>query len=203
MKRLVIVLIVAIAIAIGGIFIYSRVMVNHTGIENKEEAALKGNSKVLVVYFSWSGNVQKMARWISEETKGELFRIVPKKSYGTDYKKCTERAKDELDQKIRPEISSTISKEMLKKYDVIYLGFPIWWYDLPMPVWTFLEGADLQGKTIIPFFSHEGSSSGANSLNTLKDLAKGAHVLTDKALSIRGGKVSGSEDEIKKWAKML
>jgi len=78
MKRLVIVLIVAIAIAIGGIFIYSRVMVNHTGIENKEEAALKGNSKVLVVYFSWSGNVQKMARWISEETKGELFRIVLK-----------------------------------------------------------------------------------------------------------------------------
>ena len=92
---------------------------------------------------------------------------------------------------------------MLKKYDVIYLGFLIWWYDLPMPVWTFLEGAELQGKTIIPFFSHEGSSSGANSLNTLKDLAKGAHVLTNKALSIRGGKVSGSEDEVKKWAKML
>lgn len=85
-------------------------------------------------------------------------------------------------------------------YDVIYLGFPIWWYDLPTPVWTFLEEYDLSGKTIIPFFSHNGSSSGANSLSRLTELAKGADVRTDDALSIRGSSVNSSEAEAKKWA---
>ena len=68
---------------------------------------------------------------------------------------------------------------------------------LPTPVWTFLEEYDLTGKTIIPFFSHNGSSDGANSLNRLTELAKGAAVRTDDALSIRGGSVSGAETKVK------
>lgn len=88
----------------------------------------------------------------------------------------------------------------MANYDVIYLGFPIWWYDLPTPVWTFLEEYDLSGKTIVPFFSHNGSSGGSNSLNRLKELASGADVLTDDALSISGGNVSGSERQVKSWA---
>lgn len=68
----------------------------------------------------------------------------------------------------RPALSTHIDPEVMANYDVIYLGFPIWWYDLPTPVWTFLEEYDLSGKTIVPFFSHNGSSGGANSLNRLK-----------------------------------
>ena len=85
-------------------------------------------------------------------------------------------------------------------YDVIYLGSPVWWYDLPTPVWSFLEEYDLFGKTIIPFFSHNGSSNGANSLNRIAELAPEATVLTDEALSIRGSGVSGSERQVKEWA---
>lgn len=88
----------------------------------------------------------------------------------------------------------------MANYDVIYLGFPIWWYDLPTPVWTFLEEYDLSGKTIIPFFSHNGSSGGANSLNRLKELASGADVLTDERAFDKRRRVSGSERQVKSWA---
>ena len=173
---------------------------SHRGIDNEPEASVAGESKILVAYFSWSGNGQQMARWIAEETGGELFRIVPEESYGEDYGACADRAKNELDNEIRPALSSHIDADVMAQYDTIYLGFPIWWYDLPTPVWTFLEEYDLSGKTIIPFFSHNGSSSGANSLNRLSELAEGATVLTDEALSIPGSSVADSEEEVKEWA---
>ena len=104
---------------------------------------MKGESNILVVYFSWSGNLQQMARWTAEETGGDLFRIVPAESYGEDYGACADRAKNELDNGIRPELSAHIDVETMAKYDTVYLGFPVWWYDLPMPVWSFLEEYDL------------------------------------------------------------
>ena len=70
-----------------------------------------------------------------------------------------------------------------------------------MPVWTFLEEYDLSGKTVIPFFSHNGSSNGANSVKRVAELADGATVLTENALSLRGSNVSGSEQEVKEWVK--
>lgn len=72
---------------------------SHTGIDNNPEAEVSGDSKILVAYFSWSGNGQQMARWISEETGGELFRIVPEESYGEDYGACAERAKEMAERK--------------------------------------------------------------------------------------------------------
>ena len=88
-------------------------------------------------------------------------------------------------------------------YDTVFFGFPVWWYDLPMSMWTFLESYDFTGKTIIPFFSHEGSSNGAGALPTIESLAQGATVRSDDALSIRGGKVDGSENDVRAWVKGL
>lgn len=170
------------------------------GIDNEPEQKVEGNSNVLVAYFSWSGHGQQMARWISDETGADLFRIVPEEAYGEDYSECADRAKNELDNGIRPALSEHIDADIMAQYDTIYLVFPVWWYDLPMPVWTFLEEYDLNGKTIIPCFSHNGSASGANSLNRVAELAVGANVLTENALSIRGSDVSNSETEVKDWA---
>lgn len=156
--------------------------------------------KITVAYFSWSGHGEQMARWISDETGADLFRIVPSDAYGEDYNECADRAKKELDNVIRPELSEHIDTDTMAEYDTIYLIFPVWWYDLPMPVWTFLEEYDLTGKTIIPCFSHYGSSNGANSVNRVSELAKGANVLTDKVLSISGHSVANSEKEIRDWA---
>ena len=192
--------IVVIAVAAAVLIVMRFFGGSHGGIDNEPESDVSGESKILVAYFSWSGNGQQMARWIADETGGELFRIVPEESYGEDYGACADRAKNELDNEIRPALSSHIDADVMAQYDTIYLGFPIWWYDLPTPVWTFLEEYDFSGKTIIPFFSHNGSSSGANSLNRLTQLAKGATVLTDEVLSIPGSSVANSEDKVKEWA---
>ena len=176
---------------------------NHNAIDNSPESTVSGDSKVLVAYFSWSGNGQQMARWIAEETGGDLFRIVPAEPYGEDFNACADRAKNELDSQIRPELSEHIDADVMSQYDVIYIGFPVWWYDLPMPVWTFLEEYDLSGKTVIPFFSHNGGSNGANSVNRVTELAKSATVLADDALSLRGSSVADSEKEVKDWAQKI
>lgn len=176
---------------------------SHAGINNDPEVKISGDSKILVAYFSWSGNGQQMARWISEETGGDLFRIVPTEPYGEDFDSCADRAKNELDNEIRPNLAEHIDAEKMAQYDVIYIGFPVWWYDLPMPVWTFLEEYDLSGKTVIPFFSHNGSSNGANSVNRVAELAEGATVRTEDALSLRGSSVADSEKEVKDWVKSL
>ena len=174
-----------------------------TDVPQTEETDLTNDSKVLVVYFSWSGHLQTMSHWIADETGGDIFRVVTKEPYPEDYNATADRAKKEQDDGTRPEITIELTEEELAKYDTIFLGFPVWWYDLPMPMWTFLERADLSGKTVIPFFSHEGSSNGASSLGTIEKLAEGAEVKSGDALSIRGGSVDSSEEEVREWVRNL
>ena len=104
---------------------------------------------------------------------------------------------------MRPEITVSLTAEQMAKYDTVFIGFPVWWYDLPMPMWTFLESVDLSGKTVNIFFSHEGTSDGGSALSTIGTLAKGATVNTDNALSIRGSKVKNSEEDVRGWVKEL
>ena len=174
-----------------------------SGLFAQNKADAKSNDKTLVVYFSWSGNLDKMAHWIADETGGDLRRVTAKEAYPENYNKVADRAKNEKDKGIRPAINVNITKEEMANYDTIYFGFPVWWYDLPMPMWTFLESYDFKGKTIITFFSHEGSSNGANALPTVQKLAKGATVRTKDALSIRGGNVAKSEKEVRAWLKKI
>ena len=169
-------------------------------IDNNPETPVTGESKILVAYFSWSGNTQTLANMVAEKSGGELFRIVPEVAYTND--DVYDRAKAELDNGTRPPLSEHIDEEVMAQYDVIFVGFPIWWYDLPMPVWTFLEEYDLSGKTIIPFFSHNGSSSGASSISTVKRLCPNSTVV-DNYLSIRGSSVSGAESQVTNWINNL
>ena len=90
----------------------------------------------------------------------------------------------------------------MASYDTLFVGFPVWWYDLPMPVWSFLEEYDLKDKTVIPFFTHNGSSSGASAISTLKELCKDANVI-DSPLSIRGSSVEGAKEQVTRWVSSL
>ena len=156
--------------------------------DSTPEESTAGDSNILVAYFSWSGNTQQVANWISDKTGGELFRITPEVDYTED--NVFDRAQDELNNGTRPPLSSHIDSETMAEYDVIFLGFPIWWYDLPMPVWSFLEEYDLSGKTIIPFFTHNGSSSGASSISTVAELCPDSTVLTDAYFYLFGQQCS-------------
>lgn len=171
-------------------------------IDNDPEIPVAGDSKILVAYFSWSGNTRQLANMIAEKSGGEMFRIVPEEAYASDFNGCADRAQTELRNGTRPPLSSHIDKDVMAEYDVIFIGFPIWWYDLPMPVWTFLEEYDLSGKTIIPSFSHNGSSSGASSISTVKRLCPDSTV-ADDYLSVRGSSVSDAESQVTEWINKL
>ena len=160
-------------------------------------------AKSLVVYFSRAdenysvgtiteGNTAILAKMIAQKTGADSFEIVPEKAYPKNYRECTDVAKDEQKKNARPSYKGDIDTA---PYDTIYLGYPIWWGDLPMVVYTFLEKHDLNGKTIVPFCTHEGSGvSGTDS--SLKKMYKGATV--KKALAMRGSTAQNKRKEAEK-----
>ena len=173
----------------------------NVAIDNEPLDTNYGGSKTLIAYFSFSGNTMELANMIEEEVSGDIFRIVPEISYTND--DVYNRAQSELNGKIRPALKAHLDKDIFANYELIILGFPIWWYDLPMPVWSFVEEYDFSGKTVIPFYTHNGSSSCASSLETLKSLLPNSDFKQDKALSIRGSRVSSSKSEVVSWTTKL
>lgn len=173
----------------------------NVAIDNEPLDTNYGGSNTLIAYFSFSGNTMELANMIEEEVSGDIFRIVPEISYTND--DVYNRAQSELNGKIRPALKAHLDKDIFANYELIILGFPIWWYDLPMPVWSFVEEYDFSGKTVIPFYTHNGSSSGASSLETLKSLLPNSDFKQDKALSIRGSRVSSSKSEVVSWTTKL
>ena len=110
--------------------------------------------KILVAYFSWSGNTQFLAENIAEQTGADLFRIETVTPYPTDYNQCTQVAREELDNNVHPELNATV--EDIDQYDIIFVGCPVWWHTAPMAICSFLEdsGYDLSDKIIVPFCTY-------------------------------------------------
>lgn len=135
--------------------------------EIQTTASARSDQRVLVVYFSRAdentggvgyiekGNTKILAEMIAERTHGDLFEIKTVKPYPKEYRPATEAAKQEKEENARPEIVGELPD--LSKYDVVFLGYPIWWSDMPMPVYTFLDRENFAGKIILPFCTHEGS----------------------------------------------
>lgn len=105
--------------------------------------------KVLVAYFSWSGNTESMASFIQEQTNADLFVIQPVNPYPEDYSDTTDVALIERDENRRPEIRNLPAT--IDEYDAIFIGYPIWWHTAPMIIGTFLESYDLSGIDVYPF----------------------------------------------------
>ena len=166
-------------------------------------AFAQGKSKSLVVYFSRAdenygvgtiseGNTAILAKMIASKTGSDIFEIVPEKAYPKNYRECTNVAKDEQRKNARPAYKGDIDTS---GYDTIYIGYPIWWGDLPMVVYTFLENHDLNEKTIFPFCTHEGSGlSGTD--NNIKKLYK--NVTMKKALVMTGRTAQNNRSEAEK-----
>ncbi|WP_297072587.1 flavodoxin [uncultured Duncaniella sp.] len=109
---------------------------------------------VLVAYFSRSGNTENVAKAIAENTGGTLYRIERKVPYPEDFKDCASEAKSELNDSVFPALKDTISD--FDRYDVIFVGGPVWWHTAPMPILSFLKksGYDFSGKIVVPFCSY-------------------------------------------------
>ncbi|MCL3850957.1 hypothetical protein M1P97_06620 [Parabacteroides sp. GYB001] len=123
-------------------------------LEQAQETPEVTDRKILIAYFSWGGTTQQVAENIAKETGGTLFRIETVNPYPTEYTPCTEVAKVERDNGVRPELKVIV--ENMEQYDTIFIGCPVWWHTAPMAVWSFLESDNynFRGKTIIPFCTY-------------------------------------------------
>ena len=189
---------------------------SNEGVAADTTAAHNSGKRILVAYFSRKGdnyevgyiekgNTHIMADIIAQELGGvETFEIRTVKEYPADYRECTEDAKEEKAREARPELAAMV--ENFAQYDTVFLGYPIWWSDLPMPVYTFLESYDWQGKTVIPFCTSAGGNMTDLEDRVIPRYAKGAK-LQDEGLGLRGKSVQDNPEatrtKVSAWLKKL
>ncbi len=186
------------------------------------QPAQSGEAKVLVAYFSMPettdpnnmtteeanstvvingevlGNTQYMAQVIQRTTNADIYRIEPQNPYPTDHATLIARARDEQDQDTRPAVKDAVSD--FDSYDTVFIGYPIWWSDLPQILYTFFDTYDFSGKTVIPFSTHGGSSF-AGTPATIQSLEPGAKMLD--GLTISRDNIQDAEQEIVSWVNGL
>ncbi|MCH5213272.1 MAG: flavodoxin [Oscillospiraceae bacterium] len=165
---------------------------NNTSQENGGATTETNGSNILVAYFSRTGeqygvgviekgNTAIVADMIAEETGADTFEILPADDYyPTTYKELTEVAQQEKNENARPAIKDEIIN--FSDYDTVFIGYPNWWGDMPMIVYTFLESYDFDGKTVIPFCTHAGSGLSGTE-GTMKSKLSGATVETGLAVT--------------------
>ena len=170
--------------------------------------------KSIVIYFSHTGenysvgviqegNTAKVAKEIARQTGAALYEIKEAEPYPSVYRDCIKRAQKELQSKARPALKGEVPE--LSEYKTVYLGYPNWWGDAPMVVYSFLEKAKIDGKTILPFCTHEGSGLGSTARNLAKAFPKAK--VEQKGLAMRGATAQKDADAVKKavaeWLKSL
>lgn len=145
------------------------------------------------------GNTEFIANEIQKNLGGDLFEIKTVKKYPGTHDPLLEDAYKEKSDDARPKLATKI--ENLDQYDYIFIGYPNWNSDLPMPLYTFLEQYDFSGKTIIPFVTHGGSGF-SDTIETIKKLEPKADVV-ESGLSISRDDVADAQDEVKTWTNAL
>lgn len=162
------------------------------GVQQNTDSSDGGN--VLIAYFSWGGNTAGIAEEIQRQTDADLFEITLVKPYSSDYNTVLDEAQRDQNEQARPELATHV--ENMEDYDVIILGYPNWWASIPMPIASFLEEYDFDGKTIIPFCSHGGGRFG-QSLTAIAKLAPDAGM--GEALSVHYSGGSSLSDDVSAW----
>ena len=211
MKKIILLLIlslIVVGLGISEVTAISDAETQANDILNKNNT----DSKILVVYFSRTGenynvgnvevgNTAMVASYIKDYLKADSFEIIPVNKYPDKYQECLDQATKEKNENARPEIQNKITN--FDQYDTIFVGYPIWWGNLPMIMHTFFESYDFNGKKVIPFNTHEGSGDAGTYSTVQKDLPK-ANVTTD-GLAL-DGKTARSDDGKQKtidWLKGL
>ena len=162
--------------------------------EPAESEAPTAEGGTLIAYFSWSGNTEQMAQTIQAEIGGDLFKIEPATPYTEDYDTLLDIAQQEQAEDARPELAAQV--ENWDSYDVVFVGYPNWWGDAPMAVYTFLETYDFDGKTLIPFNTSASGGFG-RSLSGIGESAAGANIL--EGLALTEGELDNIQGEVSGW----
>ena len=150
--------------------------------------------KILIAYYSWSGNTRFAAEQIQKATGGTLFEIKPVKAYPKDYKACVDLARKECPAGFRPALASEVSD--MAKYEVVFIGTPNWCSTMAPPVRSFLASYDFSGKTVIPFVTH-GSGGMANCEKDIRKACPKAKF--GKGGAFAGKSIRNAETALKNW----
>lgn len=165
-----------------------------TNNENDTDNNVSNNGKALVLYFSQSGNTETVAKFIHESVGGDIVKLETKEAYPSDYNTLVNYAQEEQQRNGRPELKTKIDN--IDEYDVIFFGYPNWWADMPMAMYSFLDEYDLSGKTIAPFITHGGSGL-SGTPNKIKQEEPNATVT--EGLAISGSSASSSKGTVQNW----
>ena len=175
----------------------------------KEKEVMEKNAKVLIVFFSHAGenyvvgnikvgNTKLVADEIQKVTGGDEFEIVAERNYDMPYGSLTKLAKEEQERNEKPAFKGEVKD--IDKYSTVFIGGPVWWGTYPQVMFSFFDKYDLNGKTIIPFTTHEGSGLGS----VVEDLKKLYPNATFKeAFSIYGHETRNDLSKVDKWIKSL
>ena len=161
-----------------------------TDAATSENEPASDGANILVAYFSRAdenynvgtidkGNTQIVAEYIADEVGADSFHIETVNAYPADYDECCDVAKQEQADKARPEISGKV--ENMEQYDIVFLGYPIWWGDMPMAVYSFMDSYDFSDKVVIPFNTHEGSGE-SGTYSAIASYLPNAQVLDGMAI---------------------
>lgn len=178
-------ILMALASLAGGLFLPGT---GHAAPQTQEA------QRMLVVFYSHTGNTRTIARHIQALTGCDLLDLEPVTPYPRDYDTVVSQAKKEKQQGFLPPLKNPL--DMVSRYDVILVGSPSWWGTFAGPVRTFLSTAALGGKTLIPFITHEGSGLGSAPAD-LRRLCPSAK--TGEGLAIRGSRVDGARQQVESW----
>jgi len=162
------------------------------------ELQAQNQGRILIVYYSRTGNTRAVAEYIHQAVGGDIFEIKTATAYPKDYKSTTNIARQELRENARPALAANVNN--MNSYDIIFLGYPIWWGTMPMVFFTFLESHDLKGKIIIPFCTY-GSSGLGQSVADIQKLSPGATVR--EAFGLTGANSSSSQKDVTAWLRRL
>ncbi len=185
----------------------------------KETGGEAQGGNILVAYFSWAdnavladdvdavsspsvippGNVQQLAGWVQEETGGDLFPIRITDPYPSDWDECLSRANQERGDNARPDLAENVDN--MDQYDTVFLGYPNWWYGVPMALLSFLEQNDFSGKQIYLFCSH-GTGGLANSVELITEAIPDA-AISDNIFDCYEEDASSSQEAIQSWVTEL
>jgi len=166
---------------------------------NEEKAKLiSGNKKILIAYFSHSGNTREIANQIHKIVGGDIFEIQVVKPYPDDYDAVVKQARQELDSGDKPALKTKV--ENINSYRSVFIGYPIWWYTIPAPVRVFLSEYDLSGKTIVPFCTHEGTGLGRSATDISKLCQKSTLL---NGVAIWGKDVKTAQVIVSEWLRKI
>ena len=177
----------------------SKILIAYfTAAENSDVDAVSSAS-VVVVGDVAKGSVQAVADMIQTETGGDLFSIQTEFDYPGNIGALIDYAAGEQEREERPVLTTHI--ENLDDYDVIFIGYPNWWYDMPMAMYTFFEEYDFAGKTIIPFNTHRGSRF-SSTISTIQELEPEATVIED-GFTFPGDDAADAAEDVAEWLNNL